>query len=67
MDKYCSSKFKTGEELDKALLAALTCCDEASRAEAAATRAEEAAKKEAEEEAARKAAEEAAKKAVELL
>lgn len=45
MDKYCSPKFKTGEELDKALLAALTCCDEATRAEAAATRAEEAAKK----------------------
>lgn len=40
MEKYCSSKFKTGEELDNALAAALTCCDEATRAETAADRAE---------------------------
>lgn len=39
MDKYCSPKFKTGEELDNALTAALSCCDEATRAELAAVNA----------------------------
>lgn len=37
--KYCSARFKTGEELDKALIAALSCCDEATRAELAAVNA----------------------------
>lgn len=40
-DRYCSVRFKTGEELDKALAAALCSCDDAARAEAAAARAEE--------------------------
>lgn len=40
-DRYCSVRFKTGEELDKALAAALCSCDDAERAEAAAARAEE--------------------------
>ena len=40
-DNYCSQRFKTGEELDKALAAALCSCDDAARAEAAAARAEE--------------------------
>ena len=40
MATYCSAKFKNGEELDKALEAALCSCDDAARAEAAADRAE---------------------------
>lgn len=43
VNSYCSAKFKTGEELDEALVAALTCCNDAERAEAAAKRAEAAA------------------------
>ena len=39
-DKYCSVRFKTGEELDEALNAAMCACDDAARAEAAAERAE---------------------------
>jgi predicted RNase H-like nuclease (RuvC/YqgF family) len=42
-DKYCSTCFKTGEELDAALMKALECNDNAERAEAARTAAEEAA------------------------
>ena len=34
---YCSTVFRTGEELDEALLKAKTACDEAARAEAART------------------------------
>lgn len=34
--KYCSARFKTGEELDAALAAALDCCDEAAKARSAA-------------------------------
>lgn len=44
-DKYCSVRFKTGEELDEALNAAMCACDDAARAEAAALRAEEAAER----------------------
>lgn len=44
VEKYCSSKFTCGEDLDKALEAALCSCDDAARAEAAADRAEAAAK-----------------------
>lgn len=43
MANYCSAKFRTGEELDKALEAALCSCDDAVRAELAADRAEAAA------------------------
>jgi hypothetical protein len=39
-NKYCSSKFKCGEDLDAALEAALCAGDCATRAEAAADRAE---------------------------
>ena len=39
-DKYCSVRFKTGQELDEALAAALTACDEAERATSCADRAE---------------------------
>jgi hypothetical protein len=35
-EKYCSPVFKCGEDLDKALAAALCSCDDAARAEAAA-------------------------------
>lgn len=42
-DKYCSTCFKTGEELDEALQKALECNNNAERAEAARTAAEEAA------------------------
>lgn len=41
-DKYCSTCFKTGEELDEALQAALGCGGNAERAEKAARDAEEA-------------------------
>ena len=43
MANYCSAKFRTGEELDKALEAALCSCDDAVRAELAADSAESAA------------------------
>lgn len=43
LKKYCSPKFKTGEELDKALAAALCSCEDAERAEVAAAKAEGAA------------------------
>lgn len=39
-DTYCSVRFKTGEELDAALTAALSACDEAKKACDAADRAE---------------------------
>ena len=39
LEKYCSPRFKTGEELDEALGAALDCCTESERAEAAAVEA----------------------------
>lgn len=42
-NKYCSTCFRTGEELDEALQKALKCDNNAARAEAAANRAEEAA------------------------
>lgn len=42
-NKYCSTCFKTGEELDEALQKAMACDGNAARAEAAAKRAEEAA------------------------
>lgn len=38
-DKYCSIRFKTGEELDEALVAALTACDNAEKASHCADRA----------------------------
>lgn len=41
-EKYCSTCFKTGEELDAALQKALECNDNAERAEEAANRAESA-------------------------
>lgn len=41
-EKYCSPVFKCGEDLDKALAAALCSCDDAARAEAAAKAAQEA-------------------------
>ena len=40
-NKYCSTKFECGEDLDAALEAALCAGDCATRAEAAANRAEE--------------------------
>lgn len=40
-NSYCSVRFKTGEELDAALTAALSVCDEADRACDAAARAEQ--------------------------
>lgn len=36
LEKYCSPRFRTGEELDEALGAALDCCTESERAERAA-------------------------------
>lgn len=41
MDKYCSAKFKTGEELDNALLAALDACNQAASATECRNKAEE--------------------------
>ena len=34
-NKYCSVRFRTGQELDEALAAALCACDDAAKAEAA--------------------------------
>lgn len=39
-EKYCSTRFKRGEDLDAALVAALRADDNATRAEQAAARAE---------------------------
>ena len=39
-DKYCSTRFQTGAELDLALQKAMECDENALRAEAAAERAE---------------------------
>lgn len=44
-NKYCSAKFKSGEDLDAALEAALSAVDCATRAEAAQKAAEEAAER----------------------